>query len=149
MSADVPFGWVAGDAVYGNDRRLRRWLEREEVPHVLAIKRSEELWAGTGEGTRQVRAGRLVSQVGEADWARCSVGSGAKGPRVYDWVRIAIRPLREPGRGYWLLVRRSVAQPEDLAYYVCYGPGETTLEELEPGRTGSGSGHQVGHCRVF
>ena len=28
------------------------------------------------------------------------------------------------------MVRRSIAQPEELAWYVCFGPGETTLEEL-------------------
>ena len=43
---------------------------------------------------------------------------------------VDIRPLREPGKGYWLLARRSVAKPEELAYYVCYGPTGTTLEEL-------------------
>ena len=40
------------------------------------------------------------------------------------------RPIREEGKGYWLLVHRSVSQPEELAYYVCYGLGETTPEEL-------------------
>jgi SRSO17 transposase len=38
--------------------------------------------------------------------------------------------LGDPGKGYWLLVRRSIAKPEELAYYVCFGPGDTTLEEL-------------------
>ncbi len=61
---------------------------------------------------------------------RCSAGDGAKGPRVYDWATVDIRPLREPGKGYWLLVRRSLSNPEELAYYVCYGPAGTTLEEL-------------------
>jgi SRSO17 transposase len=42
---------------------------------------------------------------------------------------VAIRPLREPGRGHWLLVRRRLADGE-LAYYVCYGPARTTLAEL-------------------
>ena len=41
-----------------------------------------------------------------------------------------IRPLRAPGRGYWLLARRSLADPGEVAYYVCYGPAGTTLEEL-------------------
>jgi SRSO17 transposase len=42
---------------------------------------------------------------------------------------VAIRPLREAGRGHWLLVRRSLAAGE-LASYVCYGPAETGLAEL-------------------
>ena len=130
LESGVPFGWVAGDEVYGSDRNLRLWLERVDAPHVLAIKRNEKLWALTEKGPRQVRADRLASQVGELDWVRCSAGDGAKGPRVYDWAAVDIRPLREPGRGYWLLARRSLADPGELAYYVCYGPAGTTLEEL-------------------
>ena len=66
----------------------------------------------------------------KSHWSWCSAGNGAKGPRVYDWTRVEIRPLREPGKGYWLLARRSLAQPEELAYYVCFGPANTTLEDL-------------------
>ena len=130
LELGVPFSWVAGDEVYGSGRNLRLWLEGEGLSHVLAIKRSEKLWALTEKGPRQVRADRLASGVEETGWVRCSAGDGAKGPRVYDWSTVEIRPLREPGRGYWLLARRSVAKPEELAYYVCYGPVGTTLEEL-------------------
>ncbi len=130
VESGVPFRWVAGDAVYGSDRNLRVWLERAEIPHVLAIKSSEKLWALTGQGPRQIRADQLVSGVAESDWSRCSAGDGAKGPRVYDWTRVVIRPLREPGKGYWLLARRSIAHPEELAYYVCCGPADTTLADL-------------------
>ena len=130
VESGVPFGWVAGDEVYGNDRNLRLWLERRCVPHVLAIKRSEKLWALTDRGPRQVRADRLASGVEECAWVRCSAGDGAKGPRIYDWATVDIRHLREPGKGYWLLARRSLAKPEELADYVCYGPAGTTLEEL-------------------
>ena len=70
---------------------------------MLAIKRSEKLWALTDKGPRQVRADRLASGVEECVWVRCSAGDGAKGPRVYDWATVDIRPLREPGKGYWLL----------------------------------------------
>ena len=77
-----------------------------------------------------MRADRLASQVYETGWTRCSAGDGAKGPQVYHWAAVGIRPLREPGKGYWLLVRRSVAKPGELAYYVCYAPAGTTLGEL-------------------
>ena len=130
VESGVPFGWATGDEVYGNDRNLRLWLERRDIPHVLAIKSNEKLWAWTDKGPRQVRADRLASGVEESGWVRLSAGDGAKGPRVYDWALVDIRPLREPGKGYWLLARRSVAKPEELAYYVCYGPAGTTLEEL-------------------
>ena len=134
LESEVPFGWVTGDEVYGSDRGLRLWLEGEGSPHVLAIKRNEKLWACTEKGPRQVRADRLTAQVEESGWTRCSAGDGAKGPRLYDWTAVEIRPLREPGKGYWLLARRSIAKPGELAYYVCYGPalwsGETALEEL-------------------
>ena len=97
---------------------------------MLAIKSNEKLWALTDEGPRQVRADQLATGVEERHWMRLSAGNGAKGPRVYDWTRVVIQPLREPGKGYWLLARRSIAQPEELAYYVCFGPANTTLEDL-------------------
>src|SRR5664279_2125414 len=34
------------------------------------------------------------------------------------------------GDGHWLLVRRSLADPRDLAYYLCYGPATTSLGDL-------------------
>ena len=55
---------------------------------------------------------------------------GSKGPRRYDWGWLPIRPWSEPGRGHWLLVRRSIADPEDLAYYACFGTGDVSLAEL-------------------
>ena len=130
VESELPFAWFTGDEVYGSDRKLRLWLERQEIPHVMAIKRSEKLWALTDKGPSQVRADRLAAQVDEAGWVRRSAGDGAKGPRVCDWAAVEIRPLREPGKGHWLLARRSVANPEELAYYVCYGPVGTALEEL-------------------
>ena len=51
LESGVPFRWVAGDEVYGNDRNLRLWLEHQGIPHVLAIKRSEKLWALTEKGS--------------------------------------------------------------------------------------------------
>ena len=58
------------------------------------------------------------------------LGLSAKGPRFYDWTTVAIRPLREPGKEYWLLARRSIAKPDELAYYVGFGPSGTAMAEL-------------------
>lgn len=128
LDAGVPASWVTGDEVYGSDRRLRLWLEEQQMSHVLAIKSNEPLW--TEGGFAQVCASELASQVHPEEWTRLSAGEGAKGPRMYDWACVPIRPLKAPGKGYWLLVRRSIARPEELAYYVCFGPAQTTLLEL-------------------
>ena len=130
LESGVPFRWVTGDEVYGSDRKLRLWLEEAGISHVLAIKSNEKLWARTDQGSLQVRADRLAAEVGESSWQRLSAGDGAKGSRVYDWATVNIRPLREPGKSYWLLARRSIAKPGELAYYVCFGPDGTALEEL-------------------
>ena len=78
--------------------------------------------AGAG-GTAGLRCcGNRLGAVERRKWGR--------GPRVYDWTALDIRPLREPGRGHWLLVRRGIAKPEKLAYYVGLGSAVTNLEEL-------------------
>ena len=130
LESGVPFSWVTGDVIYGSDRNLRMWLERRGLPHVLAVKSNEKLWAWQESGPGQVRADHLAAMVDESSWQSLSAGDGAKGLRVYDWVRAEIRPLKKPGKGYWLLARRSIAKPGELAYYVCFGSAGTTLEEL-------------------
>jgi SRSO17 transposase len=126
LDAGVPCGWVTADEADGGDDRLRRWLEDHDVPQVLAVKRSEALWSLR---LRQERAFRLAAQLPAGAWRQLSAGDGAKGPRAYAWARVPIRPLRAPGRGDWLLVRRRLSDGE-LAHYVCYGPAHTTLAEL-------------------
>ena len=130
LDAGVPAAWVPGDEIYGGDRRLRVWLEAHDVAYVLAVKRTEPLWAATDRGPAQVAATDLVAALPAAAWVRLSAGDGAKGPRFYDWAQVAIRPLADPDRGYWLLARRRLADSTDLAYDVCYGPAATTVAEL-------------------
>ena len=126
LDAGVPVAWVTADAVYGGDGRLRRWLEERDVAHVLAVNCNQSLVSGL---FRFERADQLAARIPAGAWRHLSAGQGAKGERIYAWARVAIRPLREPGRGHWLLVRRSLDDGE-LAYYVCYGPAQTSLAEL-------------------
>jgi SRSO17 transposase len=126
LDAGVPVAWVTGDEAYGGDARLRLWLEACQVPHVLAVKRTQHVIA---MNLLPTPAKVLVAAVEEGAWQTLSAGDGAKGPRVYDWVAVQIRPLREPGVGHWLLARRSLDDGE-VAYYLCYGPADTTVAEL-------------------
>ena len=35
-----------------------------------------------------------------------------------------------PGRGHWLLARRSLSDPAEIAYYACYGPRRSSTADL-------------------
>lgn len=128
--AGVPAAWVTGDAVYGNDRRLRTWLEEQGQPFVLEVACKEALWSWQERGPQQVRADRLAQQVPATSWERLSAGWGAKGPRLYAWTRVPLFRPGWPGWEHWLLVRRSITKPEELAYYVVFAPEGTPLTEL-------------------
>lgn len=130
VQAGVPAAWLTADEVYGGDRRLRLWLEAQQQPFVLAVKRTEPLWAGTDRGPRELPATELGAAVAPDAWRRLNAGDGSKGPRLSNWARVAIRPLREPGWEHWLLVRRSLTNPDEWAYYVCFAPSGTLLAEL-------------------
>jgi hypothetical protein len=85
---------------------------------VLAIKRTEPLIVRTNQGPSDAPAEVIAAHIPRGAWRRLSAGQGAKGPRLYAWARFRIRPLNAPTRGYWLLVRRSLTEPTDVAYYV-------------------------------
>jgi hypothetical protein len=61
-------------------------------------------------------------------WQRLSAGDGAKGPRVYDWACLPYNGA-VPGFQCALLVRRSVAKPTKLTFYLTHAPAGTALAE--------------------
>src|SRR6516225_10587990 len=126
VAAGVPASWVTADAVYGSDYHFRAAVEGHGLGYVVGVRADFAVWAGF----RQVRVGTLLTEVPADAWHRLSCGAGAKGPRVYDW---ALLPTNcpEPGEyARWLLIRRSVADPAEVAYFACGGPPGTTLPGL-------------------
>jgi len=99
---------------------------------VVAVPRSQSVGPGTGYGNTGSRAGILAAAAPAKAWKRLSARDGAKGPRLYDWALATLPIAREPSEGFerWLLIRRSIADPEELAYYLCFGPAGTTIDEL-------------------
>ena len=121
LDAGVPCGWVTGDEVYGGDRPLRLWLESRAQPFVLAVKKNEPLWC---QGPTTMRADKIAHALPPQAWRRLSAGIGAKGARLYDW---ALTPLwrlqlsaEERRFGHYLLVRRSLDENREHAYFVVY-----------------------------
>ncbi len=51
-AAKVPFAWVAGDEVYGDNGPLRTWLEAQHIAYVLAVACDHRVPAGAGRTLR-------------------------------------------------------------------------------------------------
>jgi SRSO17 transposase len=126
MDAGVPFAWFTADEVYGQAKYLRRWLEERGVAYVMAIRRTDTFPVA---GTEQ-QADALIAALGARSWQRLSAGAGAHGPREYHWARVAIQAGATAGRGHWLLARRSLHDPGEIAYYACSGPARSRLIDL-------------------
>jgi SRSO17 transposase len=126
FAANVPAAWVTGDEVYGNDGALRRWLESEARPYVLAVACSHPVW----QAGEQIRVDALVETVPGEGWQRIDVGAGSKGPRLYDWACARLPYLTADGWAQWLLIRRSAAKPQELAFYRAFGREESTTADL-------------------
>lgn len=127
LAARVPFAWFAADEAYGQVGRLRIWLEEHDIAHVLAVPKSQMV---ISMDLRQRRARAAIADVEPTAWQRLSCGDGAHGHRIYDWAVVDIRPIRRQEVGHWLLARRSVSDPTEIAYYICFGPADTDIHEL-------------------
>ena len=122
LAAGVPFAWMTGDSVYGSDHRLRRLIERHGRGYVLAVTSAQHL------GLKPVED--WLEDVPARGWQRLSAGDGAKGPRLYDWAYLPYRSLVAEGWKTGLLIRRSIKEPGQLAFYLTLAPATTSLAEL-------------------
>lgn len=130
--AQIPISWVVADTVYGDNGDLRMWLQEHGYSYVLAVPSNEAVGILDASGRRrqiQVRdvpALLLTTQ----DWHRLAMSQGTKGLRLFDWACVSLLHRWQQDGQHWLLLRRSVSDPQDLTYYFVFGPPATTLQEM-------------------
>jgi len=151
--AGVPMRWVAGDEVYGDSTALRDLIARHERWYVLTVRTPTPVWIERpqvvepepqerGRPRTKVRLAEgapsattvkeVVASWPESRWQRLTVAEGEKGMITYDWACQRIVESRDglPGRDAWLVARRSLSDPTDIAYYLSNAPVETPLLKL-------------------
>lgn len=127
FAAAVPAKWVVGDTGYGYDE-MRSWLEEQGRNFVLAVPETHTVWiAGQSQPV-----GLVAALLPPQAWTVLSAGEGSQGPRLYEWAWLSLSGEQNEEtrpRGSWLLIRRSLSDPSERAYYRVSGEGSITLEE--------------------
>jgi hypothetical protein len=118
--------WAKPECQNHNNSKLRQWLEGRRLGYVLAIASDQRMRWPDHE---QRRVDTIAQSLPNLAWERISAGSGSKGERLYDWTMIS--GWQEDGWNHGLLVRRSIEEKPEHAYYRFYAPtSKATLEIL-------------------
>lgn len=127
FAADVPADWVVGDTVYGSDE-LRLWLDTHDKNYVLAVPETHGVWMHG----HQKPVGLLAALLPADAWVVLPAGAGSKGARLYEWAWLQLPdvPERRQGPTRFLVIRRSLADPDQRTYYRIAGSRQTTLAEI-------------------
>ncbi|MGY3677799.1 SRSO17 transposase [Streptomyces sp. TE33382] len=128
LDSPLPIAWVSADAAYGQEWHFRRMLEEAGVGYVLAVPKSQQVKSPAGSR----RIDHVLTGAPAEAWERISCGNGAKGPRVYDWAAAKLPAIdgSDPTHDRWVLARRSLTRPEEIAYYLAFAQADVTVSEL-------------------
>ena len=137
IAAEVPFSFVAADSVYGTGE-IETMLRKAGKGYVLGVA-SNHVFRSWGK--KQLVGGaaaKIAQDLPKSAWRRLSSGEGTKGPRLHDWTYLELADL-DAGEynstltGKWtrgLLIRRRIADDDDLAFFSTWCPKGTTMEKL-------------------
>ena len=136
LAADVPFSWVAADAVYGVGD-VEQALRRACKGYVLGVKSDHHFGSWGGKPPVAGKAEEIARDLEPEVWQRLSAGEGTKGARLHDWAYCELADLDadeydETQSGLWtrgLLIRRNISDG-DLAFFTTWCPAGTGIQTL-------------------
>jgi SRSO17 transposase len=153
LSRGLPLRWVTGDERYGDSPTLRDWIAAQGRCYVLGVDANTFVFRerpavepptkpprGRPRQHPRLAAGaalpepvaQVVASWGPKRWQRLAIAAGEKGPRTHDWAAARVVESRDglPAATLWLLARRGIEAPHELAYYFGWAPEETPLLTL-------------------
>jgi SRSO17 transposase len=136
IAANVPFGWVAADSVYGVGD-IEMALRRHAKGYVLGVSAKHHFNSWGHKPPVAGTAAEIVRALDPSAWQRLSAGEGTKGARLYDWAYCELADLDaceydDQRTGLWtrgLLIRRTIADG-DMAFFSTWCPAGTGIATL-------------------
>jgi len=131
QAAGLPIGWVVADTVYGHSTDLRLWLEKQGYASALGVPSIEVVCVQTRTGLLLSDVASIAKQALRAgDWQCLSASLGTKGERLFDWARLPIAQAGTVDGCHWLVFRRCIDNPDEVAYFLVSAPPETPLSTM-------------------
>ena len=139
IATDVPFSWVAADAVYGVGD-VEQALRRACKGYVLGVKSDHHFGSWGTKPPVAGTAAEIARNLEPCAWQRLSAGEGTKGARLHDWAYLELADLDadeydETKSGLWtrgLLIRRNIADG-DMAFFTTWCPCGHSYRESRVG----------------
>jgi SRSO17 transposase len=136
LAAEVPFGWVAADSVYGVGD-IEMALRRAGKGYVLGVNANHHFGSWAGKPPVAGTALEIAQGLDPSAWQRLAAGEGTKGARLHDWAYCELADLDaseydSQRSGLWtrgLLIRRTIADG-DLAFFTTWCPAGTGIATL-------------------
>jgi SRSO17 transposase len=136
LAAEVPFGWVAADSVYGVGD-IEMALRRVGKGYVLGVNANHHFGSWAGKPPVAGTALEIAHGLDPSAWQRLAAGEGTKGARLHDWAYCELADLDaseydSQRSGLWtrgLLIRRTIADG-DLAFFTTWCPAGTGIATL-------------------
>lgn len=126
LAANIPAAWLTADEVYGSDYNFRRFCEENKLSYVVAISSATHL----AIGFKRQAVRKHLAEIPSDAWHRLSCGAGAKGQREYDWAYINWPHHEQRTHTRGLLVRRSLDESKEHAFFFTYAPRGTSLIKI-------------------
>jgi len=136
LASDVPFSWVAADAVYGVGD-VEGTLRRACKGYVLGVKSDHHFGSWSGKPSVVGTAQEIARDLDPSAWQCLSAGEGTKGARLHDWAYCELADFdadeyNQTKSGLWtrgLLIRRNIGDG-DLAFFTTWCPAGTGIQTL-------------------
>lgn len=149
----LPARWLAADALYGDSPAFRDGVAALGLWYFTAVACSTLIWrrhpalvvpVWSGKGRKPTRQQRktasncpyrvdtLVTRLPKTAWLRATIKEGSQGPIVCDIACVRVTPARHglPGVRQWLVLRRNIADPTEVKYYLSNAPADISIWEL-------------------